>query len=81
MIIFHIEPGFADFFEALYWATVSLTTVGYGDRVPTTTLGRFVTMVSSLMGVAVVALPSGIVTAGYMKVLDEEENKDKGEDC
>lgn len=73
LIIFHIEPGFADFFEALYWATVSLTIVGYGDLVPTTTLGRFVTMVSSLMGVAVVALPSGIVTAGYMRVLDEEE--------
>ena len=81
LVIFHIEPGFADFFEALYWATVSLTTVGYGDLVPTTMLGRFVTMVSSLMGVAVVALPSGIITAGYMKVLDEEENNDTTRDC
>ena len=79
LVIFHIEPGFANFFEALYWATVSLTTVGYGDLVPTTMLGRFVTMVSSLMGVAVIALPSGIITAGYMKVLDEEGNRDKEE--
>ena len=77
LVIFHIEPGFKDFFEALYWATVSLTTVGYGDLVPTTMLGRIVTMVSSIMGIAVIALPSGIVTAGYMKALEEEEtNKD-----
>lgn len=72
LVIFHIEPGFHDFFEALYWATISLTTVGYGDFVPTTMLGRIITMISSLMGVAVIALPSGIVTAGYMKALEEE---------
>ena len=79
LIIFHIEPGFKDFFEALYWATVSLTTVGYGDIVPTTMFGRIVTMASSIIGIAVIALPSGIVTAGYMKALEEEEeetNKD-----
>lgn len=75
LVIFHIEPGFRDFFEALYWATVSLTTIGYGDLVPTTMLGRIVTMVSSIMGVAVIALPSGIVTAGYMKALEDEEKR------
>lgn len=77
MVIFHIEPGFNDFFEAVYWATVSLTTVGYGDLVPTTVLGRIVTMVSSLMGIAVIALPSGIVTAGYMTALEDEKNKER----
>ena len=75
LVIFHVEPGFRDFFEALYWATVSLTTIGYGDLVPTTILGRIVTMVSSIMGVAVIALPSGIVTAGYMQALEEEKNR------
>ena len=61
----------------MYWATVSLTTVGYGDIVPTTMFGRIVTMVSSIIGIAVIALPSRIVTAGYMKALEEEEtNKD-----
>ena len=78
LVIFHIEPGFRDFFEALYWATVSLTTIGYGDLVPTTMLGRIVTMVSSIMGVAVIALPSGIVTAGYMKALEDEEKRKAG---
>ena len=75
LVIFHVEPGFRDFFEALYWATVSLTTIGYGDLVPTTMLGRIVTMVSSIMGVAIIALPSGIVTAGYMQALEEEKNR------
>ena len=75
-MIFHIEPGFRDFLEALYWATVSLTTTGCGDIVPATVLGR-ITMISSIMGVAVIALPSGIVTAGYMQAL-EEEKKQKG---
>jgi len=78
LVIFHVEPGFRDFFEALYWATVSLTTIGYGDIVPGTTLGRVVTMISSIMGIAVIALPSGIVTAGYMQALEEERNKKAG---
>lgn len=75
LVIFHVEPGFHDFFEALYWATVSLTTVGYGDIVPVTLLGRIVTMASSVMGIAIIALPSGIVTAGYMQALEEEKRE------
>ena len=75
LVIFHVEPGFRDFFEALYWATVSLTTIGYGDIVPGTMLGRVVTMISSIMGIAVIALPSGIVTAGYMQALEEERKR------
>ena len=71
MIIFNAEPdSFDNFFEALYWATISLTAVGYGDLYPVTTVGRFVAMLSSIFGVAVVALPSGIITAGYMRALE-----------
>ena len=72
MIIFNVEQeSFDNFFEAVYWATVSLTTVGYGDIYPVTTVGRIVAMISSLCGVAIVALPAGIITAGYMSVLQE----------
>ena len=67
LIVFNVEPDtFANFFEAVFWATVSLTTVGYGDIYPVTTAGRIVTMLSSFMGIAIVALPAGIITAGYM---------------
>ena len=41
------KPTFSDFFDALYWATVTLTTVGYGDLTPVTDIGRFVSMLSS----------------------------------
>lgn len=67
LIIFNVEPDtFDNFFEAVYWATVSLTTMGYGDIYPVSDIGRVVTMISSFVGIAIVALPAGIVTAGYM---------------
>ena len=78
LVVFNVEPDtFKNFFEALYWATVSLTTVGYGDIYPVSTVGRFITMLSSMFGVAIVALPAGVITAGYLKELDREaEDKD-----
>ncbi len=78
LVIFNVEPNsFNNFFEAIYWATVSLTTVGYGDLYPVTTIGRVVTMVSSIFGVAVIALPAGIITAGYMKEVENERIEKK----
>ena len=78
LIIFNVEAdSFNTFFDAIYWATVSLTTVGYGDIYPITTAGRVITMISSVFGIAVVALPAGVITAGYMDVINEEkQNKD-----
>ena len=74
LIIFNVEPdSFNTFFDAIYWATVSLTTVGYGDIYPVTTVGRIITMISSVFGIAVVALPAGIITAGYMKEIEDSQ--------
>ena len=73
VLLFNVEPdSFDTFFDAVYWSTVSLTTVGYGDLYPVTTLGRAVAMVSSFFGIAVVALPAGIVTAEYMKTVKKD---------
>lgn len=86
LIMFNAEPHinpetgeatFRDFFDALYWATVTLTTVGYGDLTPVTDIGRFVSMLSSLFGVAVIALPSGVITASYLEELRSAKNKKK----
>ena len=75
LAIFNVEPdSFDSFFDAIYWATVSLTTVGYGDIYPVSTLGRIITMVSSIFGIAIVALPAGIITAGYMNEINNEGN-------
>ena len=77
LLIYNIEPeSFDTFFDALYWATISLTTVGYGDIYPVSDVGRVVTMVSSVFGIAVVALPAGVITAGYMAELTEFDNED-----
>ena len=73
LVIFNVEPDtFGSFFDAVYWATVSLTTMGYGDIYPVTTIGRVVTMLSSFVGIAIVALPAGIITAGYMDKLSNK---------
>ncbi len=74
LVIFNVElDTFDSFFDAIYWATVSLTTMGYGDIYPVTTIGRVVTMLSSFVGIAIVALPSGIITAGYMDKLNDKQ--------
>lgn len=68
LIIFNIEPqSFSTYFDAIYWSTVSLTTVGYGDLYPVTTTGRIIAMLSSFFGIAIVALPAGIITAEYVE--------------
>lgn len=74
LIIFNVEPdSFDTFFDAVYWATVSLTTVGYGDIYPVTGIGRVVTMLSSIFGIAIIAMPSGIITAGFMEELSVKD--------
>ena len=74
LVIYNVEPeSFETFFDAIYWATISLTTVGYGDIYPVTTIGRIVTMISSAFGIAIIALPSGVITAGYLAEINKEE--------
>lgn len=75
LIMFNIEPDtFGNFFDAIYWAAISLTSVGYGDITPASDIGRLFTILSAFMGVAIIALPSGIITAGYIDILNEEKN-------
>ena len=86
LVIFNAEPDtFDTFFDAVYWATVSLTTMGYGDIYPVTTIGRIITMISSVFGIAIIALPSGIITAGLMEEINKnyggEKNESKEDDA
>ena len=80
LVVFNVEPdSFNTIFDAIYWATVSLTTMGYGDIYPVAEIGRIVTMISSLFGIAIVALPAGIITAGYMDELGSISKKDEND--
>ena len=67
---------FDNFFDAFYWAACTLTTVGYGDLYPVSDIGRIISIISSMVGIAIIALPSGIITAGYLDELkSRKENK------
>ena len=68
---------FDSFFDAFYWAACTLTTVGYGDLYPVSHVGRVISIISSMVGIAIIALPSGIVTAGY---IDELRNRKEAKD-
>jgi voltage-gated potassium channel len=57
------EHGFNSIPHSIYWAIVTITTVGYGDVVPMTPLGQVLSAVGMLIGYAVIAVPTGIVTA------------------
>ena len=88
LVMFNFEPHvnpitgettFRSFLDALYWSTVTLTTVGYGDLCPVTDLGRIISMLSALFGIAVIALPSGIITASYLDELHKIERQKERE--
>lgn len=74
LVIFNAEPEtFPTMYDAIYWATISLTTVGYGDVYATSEVGKFITMISAVLGIAIVALPAGIIIAGYQEELAAEK--------
>lgn len=66
---------FKNFFDAFYWAACTLTTVGYGDIYPVSDTGRVISIISSVVGIAIIALPSGIITAGYMDELSSKKEE------
>lgn len=57
------EHGFTDIPTSIYWCIVTLTTVGYGDLVPVTPLGRALASIIMILGYGVIAVPTGIVTS------------------
>ena len=57
------EHGFTDIPTSIYWAIVTLTTVGYGDLSPQTALGKFFASLVMILGYGIIAVPTGIVTA------------------
>lgn len=61
------ENGFTSIPTSIYWAIVTLTTVGYGDIAPNTSLGKMVASVVMILGYGIIAVPTGIVTAELSK--------------
>ncbi|RMF18919.1 MAG: ion transporter [Gammaproteobacteria bacterium] len=68
------ENGFTSIPRAMYWAIITLTTVGYGDITPQTELGQFIASAVMLVGYAVIAVPTGIFTAELATAMRKEES-------
>jgi voltage-gated potassium channel len=61
------QNGFNSIPQSIYWAIITVTTVGYGDIVPFTVLGKFIASVAMIIGYAIIAVPTGIVTVEMAK--------------
>lgn len=70
------ESGFTSIPQSIYWAIVTLTTVGYGDIAPATVTGKFISSIVMIMGYAIIAVPTGIVSAEMTQL----KNKNKASD-
>ena len=79
LLMYHAEhatqPGvFRNAFSGLWWAVATLTTVGYGDIYPVTAIGRFLGAIIALLGIGMVAIPTGILSSGF---IEHFSNSDK----
>ena len=61
------DSGFTSIPRSIYWAIVTLTTVGYGDIAPATPLGQLIASMIMILGYGIIAIPTGIVSAEYVK--------------
>lgn len=72
--------SFSSIPKTLWWSVVTLTTTGYGDMVPVTLVGRLLTGIIMLIGVAFFALPAGIITAGFLEEM-RSQRKPRVQNC
>jgi len=75
------ENGFTSIPRGIYWAIVTLTTVGYGDIAPTTVAGQFIASAIMIMGYAIIAVPTGIVSTEFSKSQKVKLNTQICENC
>ena len=71
------ENGFNNIAESIYWAIITLTTVGYGNIVPTTVLGKMIAAFIMILGYAVIAVPTGIVSSEFTKNKRARKQKER----
>lgn len=79
LLIYFVEHDaqpdkFQNAFSGLWWAVATLTTVGYGDIYPITVAGKILGAVIAILGIGVVAIPTGILSSGFVEQLDKSDD-------
>jgi voltage-gated potassium channel len=85
-IMFYVEHGaqpdkFSSIPATMWWGIATLTTVGYGDLVPITDVGKFLGGIFAIAGVALLALPAGILSSGFFELLHDNKGKKRKFKC
>lgn len=75
------NAGFSSIPSGIYWAIVTVTTVGYGDIVPTTGAGKAIAAFAMLLGYAIIAIPTGIITSELAQEMQRERNSKRCGHC
>ena len=68
---------FPNVLGCLWWAIVTMTTIGYGDVYPVTTMGKLIGSIMAILGIGLVAMPTGIISAGFLEKINEKQEKEK----
>ena len=72
---------FNNVFDAMWWSVATITTVGYGDIYPVTTLGKVLSGFIAILGIGVVAVPTGIITSGFAELARDRKETIKCPHC
>lgn len=73
-----VQPDkFTDVFDAMWWAVATLTTVGYGDIYPITAAGKVMSAVIAVLGIGIVAIPTGIIASGFTEQVQSKHQEQK----
>ncbi|WP_435247465.1 ion transporter [Vibrio sp. nBUS_14] len=75
------ENGFTSIPHSIYWAIVTITTVGYGDMIPQTSLGKAIASLTMLLGYSILAVPTGIITAELSNEMNSHKELVKCPNC
>ena len=78
-VIYQVESDdneqFSNFGDSLWWSLVTFTTIGYGDKVPNSGIGKIIASIFSVLGISLFALPAGILGTGFaLKVQEQHRN-------
>ena len=85
-LIYHVEnpvqpDKFPDIFSSLWWAIATLTSIGHGDIYPITSIGKIINGLVAVLGIGLIALPTGILSAGFVEKIKQSKNQTKCPHC